>query len=179
MRTLILCTFLLLSAASNAQEQVFTYQSISFVDPVPGAGEGKTKRLAQLLETYFNALEKGDAATWKKCLSDSTIVRNGTTKINQKFGRLQSYGFTSDSIRVISVTAEKKPYANEAGTEYVLILEFSKPLNVSNRVSFDPVKRSEHDQNVHYFGVNVVELDKEYRIIEHKYLPDGSNKEEK
>lgn len=172
MKSTITLFFFFLLYQASAQENVTVYQfdNVYFMTSMPDAGEGKVRRLSQLITKYFDAIEKNDVASWKACLSDSTISRQIDRKFAQKVERLRGYGIVDDTIRVVSVNKLPKPSSNEVGTEYEVILDFGVDLKVDNRVSFDCVKGSKDHANPRLFGINIVMNEKGYAICEHKYI---------
>lgn len=171
MKSTLSLLFLLIFFGLNAQENTVYYHfdNVYFMTNVPDAGEGKVRRLSQLITRYFDAIEKNDVAAWKACLSDSTISRQIERKFAQKVERLRGYHIVDDTIRVVAINKLAKPSSNEVGTEYEFILDFGVDLNVENRVSFDCVKGSKEHSNPRLFGINVIMNDKGYMICEHKY----------
>lgn len=171
MKSILAALFLLFIFGVQAQDNTpeFQFENVYFIAPMPDAGEGKMRRLSQLITKYFDAIEKNDVAAWKSCLSDSTISRQIERKFAQKVERLRGYGIHDDSIRIVQINKLPKPNSNEVGTEYELILDFGVDLNVENRVSFDCVKGSKDHTNPRLFGINVIMNDKGYAICEHKY----------
>ena len=171
MKSTLTLLFVLLLNGLNAQENtpIYHFDNVYFMVNMPDAGEGKVRRLSQLITRYFDAIEKNDVPTWKACLSDSTISRQIERKFAQKVERLRGYGIQDDTIRVMEIRKLPKPSSNEVGTEYELILDFGVDLNVENRVSFDCIKGSKEHSNQRLFGINVIMNDKGYAICEHKY----------
>ncbi len=139
---------------------------------VPGAGEGKVKRLAALISDYFSAVDKDDYDTWYSKFSDSTIARVAPHKFPNKFRRMKEYKMHGDSIRILSVKRLPAPFENEVGTEFEVIVDFGVDMNVANRVSFDHLKRSKENTNPRLFGFNIIASEKGYEICIHKYGSD-------
>jgi len=172
----ILVLFVFLSSFSFGQDEtVYEFGSVTFLERVPNVGTNRVKRMATAVSEYITSIVNKEYDDWYAAFSDSTIARVAPHKFKNKFKRLQEYGIHSDSIRVISVEELIKPFANEAGTEYVLVLDFGHDLNVANRVSFDHLKRTDSNTNARYIAINVVAIDKSFEICIHKYGSDKSN----
>lgn len=139
---------------------------------VPGAGEGKVKRMAALISGYFSAIENDNYTVWYSKFSDSTIARVAPHKFPNKFRRMKEYKMHGDSIRVISMKRLSSPFENEVGTEYEVVVDFGVEMNVANRVSFDHLKRSKESKNKRLMGLNIVSTGKGYAICVHKYGTD-------
>jgi len=140
---------------------------------VPGAGEGKVKRLAALISDYFSAVENDKYDIWYSKFSDSTIARVAPHKFPNKFRRMKEYEMHGDSIRVLSVNRLASPFENEVGTEFEIVVDFGADINVANRVSFDHLKRGKENTNPRLFGFNVITSEKGYEICIHKYGTDN------
>ncbi len=172
----ILVLFLFVGTFSFGQDEVvYEFGSVQFMERVPNVGTNRVKRMATTINTYISSIVNKGYDDWYASFSDSTIQRVAPHKFKNKFKRLQEYGFHSDSIRVISITQLRKPYANEIGNEYVVVLDFGHDLNVANRVSFDHLKRTDDNTNVRYFSLNVITIDKDFEICIHKYGSDKQN----
>lgn len=166
------------SFGQNNQQPVFQFGDLKVMTTVPGAGERKVELLANVIRNYCKSIENNQFDTWRLALTDSTVSRVSEKRLNNKFARLKGYGFSSDSLVIVSVKKLPKCYANELGTEYEIVLKVTDSMQVQNRVSFDHVKISAEKTNPFLIGINVIEDGKSYRICLHKYMADGSNKEE-
>jgi hypothetical protein len=165
-----LCLCFTFNATAQDNAPVFQHQNVYFLTPMPGAGEGKMRRLSELITRYFDAVEKDNFEAWKSCFTDSTIARVEPRKFPQKLKRLQEYKIVDDTIRIVEIREVRRPYANEVGKEFELILDFGVDLFVENRVSFDCVKGSNDRSNPRLFGINIIVDEKGYAICEHKYM---------
>ncbi len=173
MKTLLFLSLIVSQFCFGQSDPIVSFEHVDFMTTVPGAGNSKIERLAKVIHSYIETIENNNFEGWQTSLSDSTKSRLIAKKFPNKFNRLVEYGLSSNSIKVISVVALPKPYANEVGTEYEIVLEFNHDLNASNRVSFDCTKRTPNGKNMKRFGINVVSTGKSYVVCEHKY---NSNK---
>lgn len=177
MKSLLFILFVTFSLSSNAQDKIiYQFNNVSFMTTVPGAGEGKVKRLATLISDYVSSIETDSYSVWYSKFSDSTIARVAPHKFPNKFKRMKEYGMHGDTIRVLSVVQLSSPYENEVGTEYEIVVDFGIDLNVANRVSFDHLKGGENTNN-QAIGFNVITTDKGYVICIHKYITSNANGE--
>jgi hypothetical protein len=170
----VLILFLCISSFSFGQEEVvYTFDNVEFMTRVPNAGENRVKRLALAINAYISSIVEDDYDAWYASFSDSTIARVAPHKFPNKFKRLKTYKIQPEHIKVLSVELLSKPFENEVGSEYELVIDFGVDLNVANRVSFDHLKRTDEVANNRRFGMNIVAIGKGYKVIVHKY---GSDK---
>ena len=176
MKSLLTILFLLfITINGNCQDTpLYTFGKVQFMSSVPGTGENKMKRMANTIQTYLEAIEEDQYATWYETFSDSTISRVAPHKFPNKFRRLKEYKLTTEVIKVVSVERVSPSFENETGTEYKVIIEVSSDMNVANRVSFDHLKRGKENANARLFGINIVTSDKGYKICVHKYTTTGA-----
>ena len=172
----ILLLFVFLSSLSFGQDEIVCeFGNVKFMEAVPGVGTNRVKHMATAVNNYIASIVNNEYDDWYASFSDSTIARVAPHKFKNKFKRLKEYGLHSDSIAIISVTQMHKPFANESGREYLLVLDLGLDLNVANRVSFDQLKRTDNNTNKRYIAINVVAIDKDFEICIHKYGSDKAN----
>lgn len=170
----ILILFLFIGTFSFGQnEVVYEFGNVQFMERAPNLGLKRVKRMAFTINAYMSSIMNKNYDDWYNSFSDSTIARVNPPKFKNKFKRMQEYGVHYDSIKVISIKELQKPYANETGMEYELVLDFGHDLNVANRVSFDKLKRTDDNTNARYLSINVISINKDFEICIHKY---GNNK---
>jgi len=170
MKFLLLLTALCLCINLNAQSPKYVFDNVEIHTNVPGMGEGKLKRFSATISKYITSIEKGDLTAWKSLLSDSTIARVAPHKFTRKLDKLKKYQMSADTIKVVEAKLLGKPFKNEVGSEYQVILEFPKAMNIAERVTFDYVKRSKDVANAHLFAINIVVVGKESFVVIHKYI---------
>lgn len=182
MKKILLLVVILSSFVAKGQDStvIYQYENVYFLTTVPKLGDKKVERLAELLTTYLNAIEDNEYDTWYASLSDSTIARINPAvnpkKFPSKFNRFKEYGIDCDTIRVLSVKKLPKALDNEVGIQYELVIDFGKDLNVANRVSHDSVKASKDRTNPRLLGVDVIVLEKDFKICLHQYEVEKENK---